>query len=212
MVPPARLTFFDEPASVVRDSIRTSIFFTTLDLARLVPGPLLALARRIMRPHHSVASLFLVLLVACGDSDAPQSPDANNGADNKADAAPPPGLVSGNCAYDTREGTATISALRTPGPLESACTNDGRAVEFTFVADDPTAPPVRAEWKLVDEGNRRLMTADGKAPASACLTELGISVGAKFRATRRLETGGTCTPVLYAVAVDLKACKARCDR
>ena len=170
-----------------------------------------------MRPHHFVTSLFVVLLVACGgtvgasdsspqkpdDPAPPQSHDATSGASERADAAPP-GLVGGNCVYDTSEGVATITAIRTPGPLEYACTNDPRTVEFTFVADDPTAPPARAEW--------RLMLADGKAPPSACLTELGISVGATFRATRRLETAGTCAPLLYAVDVDLKSCKAQCDR
>jgi len=181
----------------------------------------------------SSACLFAVLLVACTGGAAPSDPPSSEpaaegasaregddeaagraGTENPGSSGPVAGSATGSaegntCAYASTPGTATITAIEAPGERVDTCANDGRVARFTFKPDGD-APAVPESLAQVDAGNRSLRIGN-KAPPSACLTELGVTVGATFRATRRLATMGTCTPVLYDVEVALASCKTRCE-
>jgi hypothetical protein len=157
----------------------------------------------------AASSLVVVVLMACGDSQP--GPDESAPAQiTPARTAFDGGPAGGGCEYTSTAGTATITAIQTPGAEENPCPNDGRVVRFTFTPDDPATPPLPASLEMYDKGVSRLVILDGKAPPSSCLPGLGIKVGATIRATRKIQTKGTCSPVVFVVDVDLTSCAAQC--
>jgi hypothetical protein len=164
--------------------------------------------------------LLVIGLAGCGSTASNATPSTDGGTDaspadaaaDVADAAPTSFDGSGGgCTYDDAPGTITISAIEAPASsLEAACPNDGKHVAFTFAPDDDAAGAVPPSLAQLDEAVRRVTLGDGKDPPSSCLAPLGITVDAKLRATRRVATGGTCSPILYQVTVDLSTCLAQC--
>lgn len=113
------------------------------------------------------------------------------------------------CTYQDVPGTATIKAIEVPGAAENSCPKDGRRLVFDFAPTDSTAP---ASYKFPQtaDTSRNWTIGDGKHPPLNCLAPLGLRVGAQVAGKRREILTGTCTPVIFDLAIDAATCAAQC--
>lgn len=157
-----------------------------------------------------VLAFLMVAVVACGgastSSDADRASDGSptaNGGTAAERSAPPDGGPP--CVYRSVRGTATVIGLRSPDGLESACPNDGVAVDLTFEpAAGETPPPARTT-------PYRFTVGDGKAPPRSCLAPNGLAVGATVAAVVDVATSGSCSPTILRLTIpDETSCTARC--
>lgn len=103
--------------------------------------------------------------------------------------------VGGPCSYAKIPGVITITAIE-PAPGDENNCKDAVKVFFTFTPTDPAAGKKYAFPNWSDE--KQVFTVGGGAnPNRDWVKSKGMTVGAKFDASRNEILSGTCTPVIF---------------
>lgn len=104
-----------------------------------------------------------------------------------------PQKVGGECKYLDIPGTAVIlSAEKTADPQKNA---DGIEVRYEFVPEKKLEDG-RAASYLKSFPEHTFELVDGSLPGPKYVEKYGLKKGAKFPATLREITQGTCTPII----------------
>ena len=103
--------------------------------------------------------------------------------------------VGGPCTYNKIPGVITIIALESAPGNENNC-KDAVKVVFRFTPTDPAAEKKYAFPNWSDE--KQVFTVGGGTnPNRDWVKSKGMTVGAKFEASRNEILSGTCTPVVF---------------
>lgn len=101
--------------------------------------------------------------------------------------------VGGECTYREIRGTAVIlAAERAADPAKNA---DGIEVRYEFVPEKKLEDGPAADY-LKQFPKHAFELVDGSLPGPKYVEKYGLKQGAKFSATLREITQGTCTPIL----------------
>jgi hypothetical protein len=113
--------------------------------------------------------------------------------------------VGGACGYRDIEGTCTITSIAAADPQLANCAPDPVAVTFSFAPTVAPSPPYLYPGR--PDTGITLTIDGGENPPLSCVTALGIIEGSQHACTRREETAGSCTPVVFEIpGLDFSGC------
>jgi hypothetical protein len=99
-----------------------------------------------------------------------------------------------DCKYTDVSGTALIVSISTAPSGSYNCPREAVEVRFDFRPDDPKATSKNPNWP---DAGQSLRVGAGMNPPRVWVADRGIAVGREYRAVRRDETAGACTPVVF---------------
>ncbi|HQB46838.1 MAG TPA: hypothetical protein PLV85_24700, partial [Polyangiaceae bacterium] len=127
-------------------------------------------------------------------------PQATNHSTQPSEAASHP-VVGGRCDYQSTAGHVVVERIESAPETENNCATDPVRVVLRFTPSDGASEPT----------TDTLTIFDGKNPPRSCLAAAGIMEGAKFPATHKQITSGTCTPSLLEPNIPaLDSCRDAC--